>query len=121
MKREYSLFLRDILEAMQRIQEFIGDMTFAEFLQDDKTQSAIVRKLEIIGEAVKKLPPPVRKRYPAIPWSSMARMRDRLAHGYWVVDGEIVWQVVKEELPALKPQIEQVYASERGRSLGSAG
>ncbi len=58
MKREYSLFLRDILEAMQRIQEFIGDMTFAEFLQDDKTQSAIVRKLEIIGEAVKKLPRP---------------------------------------------------------------
>lgn len=119
MRRDYALFIQDILEAMQRIQEFVGDMTFAEFSADDKTQSAVVRKLEIIGEAAKNVPPTVRKRYPAIPWGSMAKMRDRLSHGYWVVDCEIVWQVIQEELPALRPQIEQIYEREHGRSADS--
>lgn len=113
MKREYTLFIKDILEAMERIEEFVGEMSFEELLADDKTQSAVVRKLEVIGEATKNIPQHIRKRYPQIPWSSMARMRDRLSHGYWVVDCEIVWKVVKEELPNLKPKIKEIYHEQR--------
>lgn len=112
MKREYTFFLKDILEAIDRIERFMGEKTFDSFVQDDMLTSAVVRQLEVIGEAAKNLPAAVRKRYPDVPWSSMARMRDRLSHGYWTVDYEIVWKVVKEELPALKPRLQEIYEKE---------
>ncbi|MCM8768827.1 MAG: DUF86 domain-containing protein [Candidatus Omnitrophica bacterium] len=71
-----------------------------------------MRKLEIIGEATKKLPSAVRKRYADLPWKAMARTRDRLSHGYWEVDYEIVWKVVREELPALRPRLQEIYQIE---------
>lgn len=114
MKRAYTLFLKDILEAMDKIEEFMGETPFEAFVEDDLLTSAVVRKLEIIGEATKNIPGAVRKRYPDIPWSSMARMRDRLSHGYWTADYEVVWKVIKEELPALKPRLQEVYEKEKG-------
>lgn len=108
MRREYLFFLKDILDAMEKIEEFIDDMNFEEFIKDDKTVSAVIRKLEIIGEATKYLPAELRRKYPDLPWSSMAKLRDRLIHGYFVVDHEIIWNVVKKELPLLKPKIEQI-------------
>jgi uncharacterized protein with HEPN domain len=113
MRRNHLLFIKDILEAMRRIEEFITSLSFEEFQADDKVKSAVVWKLVVIGEATKNIPAQIRDRYPHIPWSSMARMRDRLAHGYFTVDDEIVWKVVKEELPALRPHIEEVYERER--------
>lgn len=112
MKREYILFLKDILEAMERIERFMGETNFNAFTQDEFLNSAVVRQLEIIGEATKNLPAAVRKRYPDVPWNSMARMRDRLPHGYWTVDYEIVWKVIKEELPALRPRFQEIYRKE---------
>lgn len=112
MKREYTFFLKGILEAIDRIERFMGEKTFDNFVQDDMLTSAVVRQLEVIGEAAKNLPAAVRKRSPDVPWSSMARMRDRLSHGYWTVDYEIVWKVVKEELPALKPRLQEIYEKE---------
>ncbi|GBC99630.1 hypothetical protein HRbin17_02159 [bacterium HR17] len=112
MKRTYTLFLKDILEAMEKIEQFTGETSFDEFVQDDMRASAVVRKLEIIGEAAKNIPSAVRRRYPDVPWSSMARMRDRLTHGYWAVDYEIVWKVIRAELPALKPRIQEIYRKE---------
>lgn len=112
MKRVYTLFLKDILEAMEKIEQFMGERPFEAFVQDDLLTSAVVRKLEIIGEATKNLPAVLRHRYPDVPWSSMARMRDRLSHGYWEVDHEIVWKVVKEELPALRPRVQEIYEKE---------
>ena len=112
MKREHIFFIKDILDAIEKIEQFVGDMGFEEFVQDDKTSSAVVRKLEIIGEATKNMPLTIRKKYSMLPWSSMAKMRDRLVHGYFVVDHEIVWKVVKEELPALKPKIEEILKKE---------
>jgi uncharacterized protein with HEPN domain len=116
LKRQYLLFIQDILEAIQKAEEFVGTMSYEEFLADEKTKSAVVRKLEIIGEATKHVPPHIRRRYPDIPWSSMAKMRDRLAHGYWTVDYEIVWKVLKEEFVELKPKIREVYEHEQKRS-----
>ena len=108
MKREYLFFLKDILDAIEKIEEFVDDMSFEEFIKDDKTVSAVIRKLEIIGEATKHLPAELRKKYPDLPWSSMAKLRDRLIHGYFVVDHEIVWNVIKKELPLLKPKLEKI-------------
>ena len=108
MKRKYLFFLKDILDAIEKIEEFVDDMSFEEFIKDDKTVSAVIRKLEIIGEATKHLPAELRKKYPDLPWSSMAKLRDRLIHGYFVVDHEIVWNVIKKELPLLKPKLEKI-------------
>jgi len=83
-------------------------MDFTEFLGDRKTINAVIRSLEVIGEAAKKIPEDVRKRYPDIPWKRMAGMRDRLIHEYHGVDLEIVWVVVKEELPPVRALVEKV-------------
>ena len=80
-------------------------MSFEEFAEDDKTSSAVLRKLEIIGEAAKNIPEQVKKECPGIPWNDMARIRDKLTHSYFGVDHEIVWKAVKERLPDVKKKL----------------
>ena len=108
MKRDYSLYIKDILDCIERIEEFIGDMNFDQFLQDDKTSSAVVRKLEIIGEATKNIPKSITQKYKEIPWKEMARMRDKIIHFYFGVDYEIVWNVIKGIIPEIKTAIRQI-------------
>ena len=108
MKRDYSLYIKDILDCIERVEEFVGDMNFDEFLVDDKTSSAVVRKLEIIGEATKNIPKSITQKYEEIPWKEMARMRDKIIHFYFGVDYEIVWNVIKERLPQIKPTIRRI-------------
>lgn len=108
MKRDYTLYINDMLECIERIEEFVGDMSYEEFVEDDKTSSAVVRKLEIMGEASKNIPIEIRREYKEIPWSDVAKMRDKIIHFYFGVDYEIVWKVIKERLPGIKPFIEQV-------------
>ena len=84
--RNYIIFLNDIYFAMKNIEEFISDLTYDEFIKEDKTSSAVIRKLEIIGEAAKNIPENLRKNYPHIPWREMAGMRDKLIHFYFGVD-----------------------------------
>lgn len=108
MKRDHSLFIKDILEAIKKIEEFVGNMNFDEFVRDDKTASAVIKKLEIIGEASKNIPVAIRKKYEVLPWKDMARMRDKISHAYFGVDYEIVWKVIKERLPEIKPIIHQI-------------
>ena len=78
MKRKLSLYIKDIIDAIIKIHEFTEGMNFKEFVQDDKTSSAVIRKLEIMGEAVKQLPEDVTKRFNEIPWSSIAKTRDKI-------------------------------------------
>lgn len=108
MKRDYSLFIKDILKCIESIKIFIGDMNFDEFVQDDKTASAVARKFEIIGEATKNIPKHIRQKYSQIPWSDMAGMRDKIIHFYFGIDYEIVWKTIKEKLPEIKPDIEKI-------------
>ena len=88
--RDYRYYLEDILQAMERAEEFVQGMTFESFLADDKTASAAVRKLEIIGEAAKHIPDDIRRKHPELPWGEMAGMRDRLIHAYFGVDYHLV-------------------------------
>jgi len=117
MKRHYSLFVKDILDCIDKIQEFIGDMDYKQFKDNDLVNSAVIRKLEIIGEASKNIPDFIREKYPEIPWKDMARMRDKIIHFYFGVDYEIVWKVIKERLPELKEKIERVFQEIQEKEL----
>jgi len=108
MKREYRLYITDIRDSIVKIEEFVGDLSYEEFVEDDKTSSAVVRKLEIIGEASKNVPKEIKVKYKEIPWSDVAKMRDKIIHFYFGVDYEIVWKVIKGRLPTLKEQIERI-------------
>lgn len=108
MIRNSKLYLKDILDSMEKIDNFVGNMKYEEFLEDDKTSSAVVRKLEIIGEAVKNIPDEIRNVYLDMPWREMAGMRDKLIHWYFGVDYEIVWKVIKEDIPNLKPKFQKI-------------
>ena len=83
-------------------------MAINDFIEDDKTSSAVLRKLEIIGEASKNIPDNIKKRYENLPWMDMARMRDKIIHSYFGVDYDIVWIVIKDKLPKIKIQIEDI-------------
>ncbi|MCI0694414.1 DUF86 domain-containing protein, partial [candidate division KSB1 bacterium] len=80
--RDFKLYLKDILEAMEAIEKFVQDLEFGQFKLDDKTSSAVIRKLEIIGEATKSVPEAIRQNYAQVPWKEMAGMRDKLIHFY---------------------------------------
>jgi uncharacterized protein with HEPN domain len=108
MKRDYRLFIEDILDGIEKIEQFVGDLSFDEFVKDDKTSSAVVRKLEIIGEATKNIPMYIREKYEDLPWNDMAKMRDKIIHAYFGINYKIIWNVIKERLPEIKPTICQI-------------
>ena len=107
--RNHKIYLMDILSAIDSIENFVKDMDFKEFCADDKTSSAVIRKLEIIGEATKNIPDNIQKQYPNIPWREMAGMRDKLIHFYFGVDYKLVWTTIKERLPEVKTKIKFVH------------
>ena len=107
-EREKIEFLRDIDIAIERIENYVKGLTYADFLTDLKTQDATIRNLEIIGEAVKHLPNDFRKRYPQIPWKKIAGARDRLIHGYFGVNFDIVWTIITEDFPSLKLALKKI-------------
>lgn len=101
VSRDLQLWLTDIGEACGRIAEYTAGMSYETFVGDRKTVDAVVRNLEIIGEAVKQLPDAFRVRYPTIPWQKIAGLRDILTHAYFGVDEQILWDVVTARLPEL--------------------
>jgi len=109
MKRDYSDYIRDVIDAIDKTQKFTEGLTYDIFMEDAKTAFAVVRALEIIGEAVKNIPEFLRAKYPEIPWKEMAGMRDKLIHEYFGVKYEIVWDTVKIEIPDLKEKFEKVF------------
>jgi len=108
MKREIGDYIEDIIEAISNAMEFTKDMSYDEFVEDTKTVYAVIRAIEIMGEAVKNIPEGVRRKYPDIPWRSIAGMRDKLIHAYFGVKTERIWETVKKEMPKLKPKFEKI-------------
>ena len=108
MTRSVKLYIKDIIQNMLDAEEFIQGLSYETFISDKKTFNAVVRSLEVIGEAVKNIPEEVRTRYSDIPWKEMAGMRDKLIHFYFGVDPEAVWVTVKESIPAIRPTFEQI-------------
>ena len=100
--RELRDFVSDIHQSISDIQDFISDMDFEVFKADRKTVNAVIRSLEIIGEATKNVPMSVRHQYPSVPWKEIAGMRDKLIHNYFGVDLEIVWETIQSDLPGIE-------------------
>jgi uncharacterized protein with HEPN domain len=110
--RDYRLFLEDILISIQKIEKYTADLTFEAFSGDDLVVDAVIRNLEIIGEAVKKLPRGIRERYSDIPWKEVAGFRDVLIHDYFGIDIGVVWKTIIEDLPFLKKYVELILKNE---------
>ena len=110
MKRNCRDYLMDILNAIDETAEFTADMSYEEFCMDRKTSNAVVRSLEVLGEAVRNVPDVYKRRAPEIPWAKMLGMRNRLIHEYFGVDLEIVWKTVKVALPPLRTRIQTLLA-----------
>jgi uncharacterized protein with HEPN domain len=106
--RDYGDYLQDILDAMDETSMFTDGMSFKTFAQDRKTINAVVRSLEVLGEAAKRIPEDLRAQAPDVPWKRMAGMRDKLIHEYFGVDLSIVWAVINDELPPFRPEIERL-------------
>src|SRR3990172_11975472 len=102
MSEEFLDFVEDILDAMEKAELLLEGVSYEKFEADFRINFAVIRALEIIGEASKRLPDTLRVRYSEIPWEGMAGMRDRIIHGYDNVDYQIVWVVVYKNLPIIK-------------------
>ncbi|MCR4315146.1 MAG: DUF86 domain-containing protein [Planctomycetes bacterium] len=114
--RDHSDYLSDIATAIADIEDFIDGMTFDEFSGDTKTIYAVVRALEIIGEATKNLPENIRNIDNSIPWRKMAGMRDILIHAYHGVDKMVVWKTATEDIPGVAERIEALLSDEESQT-----
>ena len=114
MTRDVRVYLEDILDSIARIEEYVAGRDEAHFLANVQLQDAVLRRLEIIGEAVKGVPPELRDHHPEIPWKTIAGLRDVLIHHYFGVNLRRTWKVVTEDIPELKRQIRAVWDALKG-------
>ncbi|MFB3894712.1 MAG: DUF86 domain-containing protein [bacterium] len=107
--RDLLVYIEDIIDCINRIKEYTHALTIEAFLDNQQVQDAVIRRLEIIGEAVKNVPEEVRIKYPDIPWKEISGLRDILIHEYSGVNIERTWKVVQEDIPDLEKKIQQVH------------
>jgi uncharacterized protein with HEPN domain len=106
--RPYKLFLEDIISSIEKIDKYTKDLSFDDFQDNSLTVDAVIRNLEIIGEATKNIPPDIRSGYPYIPWGRMIGLRNIVSHKYFSIDLSIIWQIVTVNLPETKPLIKRM-------------
>ena len=108
MTRDLRDSLLDVLDAIAAIERFTAGVEYESFAANEEKIFAVEKAFEIIGEAVKNVPQPIRSNYPEIPWKNIAGMRDKLAHQYWNVDVNILWKAIAEDLPQIKSTVVRV-------------
>jgi uncharacterized protein with HEPN domain len=113
MKRSAQLYLQDIVDCIDAVGSFTFGITKEEFLKSDEKQSAVFRKLEIIGEAAKNIGGGLKKEHPEIPWPEIGGLRNRLIHEYFGINPNKVWQTIKNDLPKLKFQIQKIIKQQK--------
>ena len=106
--RSHMDYLEDISDAVEDIASFIKGISKDDFLRDKKTINAVIRSLEVMGEASKKIPSRIKKRHPSIPWKKMEGMRNKMIHEYFGVDKEILWATAKNDVPTLREPINKL-------------
>jgi len=112
-RRDYILFIEDILSCIEKIERYTSNVSFEEFCGNDMAIDAVIRNFEIIGEAVKKIPEEIKKKYAYVEWKEAAGFRDVLIHDYFGIDLEAVWDTLRNNIPSFKEQIAKVLKSER--------
>jgi uncharacterized protein with HEPN domain len=110
-KREVRDYLNDIIKAVDDINEFSEKLTYADFQKDKKTIYAVIRCLEVIGEAIGKIPTEIKNRYKEIPWKEISGMRNKLIHEYFGVDTETVWYTIQDDLSPLEQKVKLIFDS----------
>ncbi len=108
MKKDPGVLLEHILECIDLIENYSDGIAEAEFMKSVSLQDMIIRRIEIIGEAVKNLPDELKKEHPEIPWRDIAGLRDIVVHQYFGLDLELIWDVVEKDIPDLKPRISKI-------------
>ncbi|UMX48317.1 MAG: DUF86 domain-containing protein [Candidatus Nealsonbacteria bacterium DGGOD1a] len=116
-KRDPEILVDDIAKSIAAIRDYTLDLSKKEFNGDKKTQDAVFKRIENMGEAVKNLPYDFRRQYPDIPWKKIAGMRDVLVHDYFGIDTEKVWNVVANEIPDLKEKIAKIIGENKQKKL----
>ena len=113
-----AVYLESMREAMARIRRYLGRKRRAAFLADPLLQDALIRNLEVIGEAAGRISRDLAARHPGIPWRDIAGMRHRLIHGYLKVNLDTVWQAIERDLPRLAKQLDRLLASKTAQTSG---
>ncbi len=110
-KKNYKMFIEDIITAINKIQTYIKNMDYETFSKNDMVLDAVLRNLEIIGEASKNIPERIRTKYSEIPWKKMIGLRNVVIHEYFGIDTTIIWKIITENLPTTKPLIIKLFKS----------
>jgi uncharacterized protein with HEPN domain len=114
-------YLGHMLDAIHRIQRYVQGMSGSAFKDDQLVQDAVIRNIEIIGEAasnIANVAPGFTQQHSAVPWTALYAMRNRVSHGYWIVDLDVVWQVIQKDLPELETEISQLLKADDGLTAG---
>lgn len=119
VKREFILYLEDMLQSMERINEYLGDLDFRKFKINYLVVDAIIRNFEIIGEASKNIPNDIQKKYPKIPWRKMVGLRNLIAHEYFGIDYEMIWEIAKNNLPQNRNDLKIMIEQEKEKAQGN--
>ena len=115
IKREFILYLEDMLQSMDRIEEYLSSLDFKKFKQTYLVVDAIIRNFEIIGEVSKNIPTYIQQKYPEIPWKKMYGLRNLIAHEYFGIDYEMIWEIAKRNLPQNRIDLIEIIKKEKAQ------